>query len=191
MSGIFDFQQARDGARPARRGAGSIGFDLLVVALLGITVALGGAWLHANPSAAAALVKHAAPKTETLLMPAKRYPLCSRAIRRNCVVDGDTFYLAQDKIRIADIDAPETHPPRCAREADLGDRATVRLSQLLSAGTFQLAVADRDRDRYGRKLRIVTRNGRSIGDQLVSEGLARTWAGRRQPWCGSDADSFG
>ena len=33
----------------------------------------------------------------------------------------------------------------------------------------------RDEDRYGRKLRVVVRNGRSLGDQLVSEGLARTW----------------
>jgi len=28
----------------------------------------------------------------------------------------------------------------------------------------------RDEDRYGRKLRVVVRNGRSLGDQLVSEG---------------------
>jgi endonuclease YncB( thermonuclease family) len=27
------------------------------------------------------------------------------------------------------------------------------------------------------------RDGRSLGDQLVSEGLARTWSGRREPWC--------
>lgn len=118
---------------------------------------------------------------------AGRYPLCSgaSATRRNCVVDGDTFYYGAVKIRVADIDAPETHPPRCAREADLGDRATRRLSELLGAGPFELVRFDRDTDRYGRKLRVVMRNGRSLGDRLVAEGLARTWTGRRQPWCPS------
>jgi micrococcal nuclease len=122
---------------------------------------------------------------------ARPYPLCSSSIRRNCVVDGDTFYTAKNKIRIADIDAPETHPPRCALEADLGDRATTRLSELLSAGSFELVRADRDEDRHGRKLRIIIRNGRSIGDMLVSEGLARKWTGKRRPWCGASEDSFG
>jgi endonuclease YncB( thermonuclease family) len=59
------------------------------------------------------------------------------------------------------------------------------MGALLAAGPFELhALGDgRDEDRYGRKLRIVTRNGRSLGDMLVAEGLARTWTGRREPWC--------
>ena len=31
---------------------------------------------------------------------------------------------------------------------------------------------------------LFTPDGRSLGDILVSEGLARTGAGRREPWCG-------
>jgi endonuclease YncB( thermonuclease family) len=113
-----------------------------------------------------------------------RYPVCSNvSTREDCVVDGDTFYLGRVAIRILDIDAPETHPPRCASEADLGDRATTRLSTLLSAGPFQLVREGRDADRYGRKLRVVMRNGRSIGAVLVAEGLARKWTGKRRPWC--------
>jgi endonuclease YncB( thermonuclease family) len=101
------------------------------------------------------------------------------------VIDGDTFAWHGMRVRIADIDAPETHPPRCAYEADLGARATARMRALLAAGPFELhPIPDgRDTDRYGRKLRIVTRGGRSLGDQLVGEGLARTWTGRREPWC--------
>jgi micrococcal nuclease len=100
------------------------------------------------------------------------------------VVDGDTFWVAGEKVRIADIDTPETHPPRCAYEAALGMRATRRLETLLALGPFDLEpIADRDTDRYGRKLRIVTRGGRSIGDILVAEGLARSWIGHREPWC--------
>ena len=101
----------------------------------------------------------------------------------NCVVDGDTFRYGGEKIRIADIDTPETHPARCAEEAAKGAAATARLRALLNAGPFTLEPIDRDTDRYGRKLRIVTRAGRSIGDRLVDEGLARPWEGSRRPWC--------
>jgi micrococcal nuclease len=86
-------------------------------------------------------------------------------------------------IRVADIDAPETHPPRCPSEDDLGEKATNRLAELMNSGPFVQLMADRDRDRYGRKLRILSRDGKSLGMQLVSEGLARQWDGRRQPWC--------
>lgn len=104
--------------------------------------------------------------------------------RRTCVVDGDTFWLDGTKIRIADIDTPEIGQPRCDYEYELGMRATRRLVDLLNAGPFELlTIGNRDEDQYGRKLRVVTRNGRSLGDQLVSEGLARTWTGRREPWC--------
>lgn len=102
----------------------------------------------------------------------------------NCVVDGDTFWFNGERIRIADIDTSETHPPRCAAEAALGNRATQRLHELLNAGPFSLkAPLFRDKDKYGRKLRVVTRNGVSLGSQLVEEGLARRWTGSRQPWC--------
>jgi micrococcal nuclease len=101
----------------------------------------------------------------------------------NCVVDGDTIWLGGEKIRVADIDAPETHPARCAEEQTLGDRATRRLQQLLNTGAVSLQAIDRDRDRYGRKLRIVLVDGRSVGDRLVDEGLARWYAGGRRPWC--------
>lgn len=56
----------------------------------------------------------------------------------NCVVDGDTFWFNGERIRVADIDTPETHPPRCATESELGNRATQRLHELLNAGPFSL-----------------------------------------------------
>jgi endonuclease YncB( thermonuclease family) len=98
------------------------------------------------------------------------------------IVDGDTFHYGGEKIRIADIDTPELRG-RCAYETQLAVRATRRMDQLLRQGPFELQSVGRDEDRYGRKLRVVTRGGHSLGDQLVAEGLARTWAGRREPWC--------
>ncbi len=100
-----------------------------------------------------------------------------------CVVDGDTFYHERDKIRIANIDAPETHPPRCASEARLGKAATNRLHALLNAGEIRLSSIDRDTDPYGRKLRNVAVGGADVGETLVGEGLARPYAGGRQSWC--------
>jgi endonuclease YncB( thermonuclease family) len=98
------------------------------------------------------------------------------------IIDGDTFYYGGEKIRIADIDTPEVRG-RCAYETQLAARATRRMDELLRQGPFELQPIGEDEDRYGRKLRVVTRGGRSLGDQLVSEGLARTWTGRREPWC--------
>ena len=112
-----------------------------------------------------------------------RFGLCHTGGGRDCVVDGDTFWFAGEKYRIADIDTPETHPARCAEEAALGAAATGRLRAWLNAGAFSLDSADRDTDRYGRKLRIVTRGGASVGEALVAEGLARRWEGHRRPWC--------
>jgi len=111
------------------------------------------------------------------------FELCGM-VRKTCVVDGDTFWLDGVKIRIADIDTPEISEPKCDSEYELGMKATYRLRDLLNEGPFELnSIGSRDEDRHGRKLRIVVRNGRSLGDQLVSEGLARTWSGRREPWC--------
>lgn len=114
----------------------------------------------------------------------KLYSLCSGAVRTHCVVDGDTIWSEGVKIRVADIDTPEVGDPKCSSEAALGAKATKRMLQLVNAGPFQMqAWQGRDEDKYGRKLRVLVRDGRSLGDILVSEGLARTWTGRRQPWC--------
>ena len=111
------------------------------------------------------------------------FVLCGSGPRINCVVDGDTFWLEGEKVRIADINTPETSHPACSAEATRGAAATRRLIVLLNQGPITLEAGSRDRDRYGRLLRVVTRDGRSLGQQLVSEGLAERWSGRRGSWC--------
>jgi micrococcal nuclease len=114
----------------------------------------------------------------------KDFPLCSSAYHRNCVVDGDTIRYGGVKIRLADIDAPEVGQPKCASEAALGKQATERLIELINAGSWEITHrGGPDEDRYGRKLRVIERQGRSIGDTLVAEGLARRWDGTRRGWC--------
>ena len=102
------------------------------------------------------------------------------------VIDGDTLDYRGERIRIADINTPETGKPDCASEAALGAEATRRMEELIAAGPFTLlpAADGRDEDVYGRKLRIVARGGRSLGATLVDEGLAHDWQGFKQSWCG-------
>lgn len=118
-----------------------------------------------------------------LFLLAASFALCAQAPRTTCVVDGDTFWLEGEKVRIADINAPETHGAACPAEQALGDAATRRLIALLNAGPFRLETGPRERDRYGRLLRTVTRGGQSLGERLVAEGLAEPWRGHRGDWC--------
>ena len=56
---------------------------------------------------------------------------------------------------------------------------------LLNAGPFTPTPIKRDVDRYGRKLRIVERDGVSLGAVPVRHGLARHYGGgKRSPRCG-------
>lgn len=141
---------------------------LAAIALVGLALTTAPAPLAAGPQ-----------------QQAQAFPLCHGGARVTCVVDGDTFWLDGAKIRIADINTPETSQPQCPRESELGHAATARLQVLLGAGPFTLAPAPdgRDRDRYGRLLRVVLRDGRSIGTELVSAGLAEQWQGHRGNWC--------
>ena len=123
------------------------------------------------------------------LLAAATFALCAESPRTTCVVDGDTFWLAGEKIRIADINAPETHGARCPSERAQGEAATRRLIGLLNAGPFVLETGARPVDRYGRLLRTITRRGQSLGDMLVREGLAARWRGRRSDWCGVEGGS--
>ena len=165
---IFDFrQEPRRQKRTKRRSLAMIvGGGLLAGAVGGL---LGINWPASTASAQAGAVR--------------AFAVCGM-IRETCVVDGDTIWLEGVKIRIADIDTPEISSPQCDAEYERGIRARDRLVVLLNKGAFELRpIGSRDEDQYGRKLRVVMRDGRSLGDQLVGEGLARPWTGRREPWC--------
>lgn len=147
--------------------------------LMSVAAGIGSLWLWptaADPGAnQPVLGLFSSPDTAQPAM-----ELCGAGQRHSCVVDGDTIWLEGEKIRIADIDTPEIGEPACQAEYRLGMRATHRLRDLLNEGPWSVEpIGSRDSDRFGRSLRVLTRNGRSIGDRLVEEGLARTWNGRR------------
>lgn len=107
--------------------------------------------------------------------------ICPPGPRDNCVVDGDTFWLSGEKVRVENIDTPEIEG-KCARERGLAIRARDRLLELLNSG--DVVMRRSGTDRYGRTLARIRVNGRDVGETLVAEGLARRWEGRRREWCG-------
>jgi endonuclease YncB( thermonuclease family) len=165
-----------DYAAPGRRLWSRL-MIVLPLAVFGAVFALGLPEGWALPS-----IAPAAPDRE-----AAAFAACDGPVRVSCVVDGDTFWYRGAKIRLADINTPETSEPRCAAEARLGAQATRRLTALLNAGPFTLEPnsdgTGRDSDRYGRLLRVVTRDGESHGAVLVDAGLAEHWQGHRGSWC--------
>lgn len=166
---VIDFwkDSPRHRRRRARRSL------LLALAGFALSAAGGAALLSWSPAS------QARPEA----VAARPFAVCEIA-RSHCVVDGDTIWLEGVKIRIADIDTPEIGEPRCDSEYRRGIQARDRLVELLNAGPFEVTpIGGRDEDRYGRKLRVLTRDGHSLGDRLVGDGLARTWTGRREPWC--------
>src|SRR6266513_1702950 len=89
------------------------------------------------------------------------------------VIDGDTFILNATRIRVAGIDAPETHPARCAEEARLGQAATQKLAELLRGRPLWISWLRPDR--YGRSVGIVRVGGKDVADAMISAGLARNY----------------
>jgi micrococcal nuclease len=120
----------------------------------------------------------------------EQFTRCGPGRGQACVIDGDTFKLGTRKVRIIGIDAPETHPPRCAKEAALGEAATAKLQELLNEGPFEMtAPLYGGKDRYGRDLRTILRTRPDGGEQSIASnmresGLARRYLGGfKSGWC--------
>ena len=100
------------------------------------------------------------------------------------VWDGDSIRLGTTRqaeaVRIFNIDAPAIEG-QCTSESDLVLQAKTRLADLLHGRRVE--ILRQGADRFGRTLAAIRAHGRDVGDILVGEGLARTWTGRREPWC--------
>lgn len=104
------------------------------------------------------------------------------------VTDGDTIHVVGEPkaIRLVGFDAPETgdENARCDAEKERGERAKVRLSEILDTGTLDIRYR-KHRDRYGRRLARLTVDGQNVGGTLIREGLAVRYYGRgpKMDWC--------
>ena len=102
---------------------------------------------------------------------------------RTSVIDGDTFDLCRwrcERIRLANIDAPEISGARCLRERRLGLEAKAALESLAHA---RLEIARIGRDRYGRTLAHVRDQAGDIGERLIRDGHAVRYGLGRPDWC--------
>lgn len=156
-----------------RKGGGWIKTLMLLVVLLGVYAAtMPGVVPTIGPLVAG---------RETV---SARFIRCGSGPNNACVHDGDTIRINGRKIRLLGIDAPELADPKCRAERELAERAARRLITLLNAGPFDMVTDIRDdRDQYGRELKRLEREGRSIGDMLINEGLAQPYLGRKGEWC--------
>ena len=102
------------------------------------------------------------------------------------ITDGDTFRLESgERIRIANIDAPETHAgqAKCRAEIALGLAATKRVRALLGHQKVTFVRVGRS---YDRTVARVTLDGHDLGQRLVAMGVAKPWPHYKPKpdWCG-------
>lgn len=101
-------------------------------------------------------------------------------------IDGDTLRVREtgEIIRILNIDTPETGSrARCDSERNRAAAATRRARALINDAREVDIERSGKIDRYGRTLARIRVDGRDLGAQLVAEGHARRWNGRREAWC--------
>ncbi|WP_426046062.1 thermonuclease family protein [Brevundimonas sp. TWP3-1-2b1] len=108
------------------------------------------------------------------------------------IIDGDTFRLAGEVIRISNIDAPEMPPrSRCWAEARLARAATMELQRIRGEGTpGGFRITREGQDRYSRTLARVSYDGgrTDAGETMIARGMASPWTGRRWDWCAAVSD---
>lgn len=114
-----------------------------------------------------------------------KFYLCGSAKQDDCVVSADRFVFHGQKIRLVGIEVPDIKKPRCEDERIKASDAELRVRAFLDSGPFELVTwQGNDAEIDGHKLREVTRNGMSLADILVREGLAkRPGAGVKSGWC--------
>jgi len=125
------------------------------------------------------------PNPDGLLAGAYRakFYLCGSAKQDDCVVSADRFVFHGQKIRLVGIEVPNIKKPACEQERIKASDAELRVRAFLDSGPFELVTwAGNDAEIDGHKLRQVTRNGISLSDILVREGLARR-PGTKGGWC--------
>ncbi len=88
-------------------------------------------------------------------------------------IDGDTFEIRGERIRLFGIDAPEMGQPwwdENGIERDAGASGRDALASLIDGR--KLAIKVLREDRYGRSVAIVKVDGRDVGRSLVRQGFA-------------------
>ena len=110
------------------------------------------------------------------------FMLCEALPHLTCVWSGDSFFLRGQLIELSDIDTPQRYASECKAATQLSWKSALRLRDLLNSAPFELEGAEQQPD--GTQLRLVTRDGKSLGAALVAEGLAKDKSVEAHNWCG-------
>lgn len=95
----------------------------------------------------------------------------SADIRPYRVIDGDTFEVGGERVRIRGMDTPEIKAKN-PRERELAQIAKTELDRLLLTG---YEIKRTGKDKYGRTVAEVFIGGRDISEIMVERGLARAY----------------
>lgn len=145
---------------------GVAGIVLFAVALAVLIVGVSVATIfHEDPNAAAR---------------AAQYGQCYNAEGTNCVLDGDTIYVAGQRVDIAGIAAPKIGGAECPDERTRGIDSAVQLADLLNSGKVTLGPMVREPD--GQLRRKVAVRGNDVGLAMIAAGAARDY-GDTNGWC--------
>lgn len=140
-----------------------------------------------KPGLEVAAQSAAAPKSGEAVAGAyqAKFFLCGTAKQDDCVVAADRFVVHGQKIRLVGVEVPNITKPRCEAERIKASDAKLRVRAFLDSGPFDLVTwKGNDAQVEGHQLRDVTRNGRSLADVLVNEGLAKRPGSGKSGWCG-------
>lgn len=143
--------------------AGIILFGAMIAAaIVGLSIAT---FTRDDPSAAAAL---------------RRFNQCYNATGPNCVLNGETIYVAGNRIDIAGMDAPRIDGASCDAERSQGMEAATQLADILNSG--RVSIGAPFTETTGQVVRKVEVKDNDIAKKMIGEGLAHV-AGSKLGWC--------
>lgn len=110
---------------------------------------------------------------------------CTQPVR---VIDGDTIEVCNasgpERIRIANLDAPESFRPACAKEKLAGIQAKQAAIQFFVRPSVDLEIKRRIVDKYGRSVADVSVNGIDFRQHMIAEGHGVEWKfNEKHDWC--------
>jgi len=110
---------------------------------------------------------------------------CTQPVR---VIDGDTIEVCNasgpERIRIANLDAPESFRPACAKEKQAGVLAKQAAVQFFVRPNVDLDINRQSTDRYGRSVADVSVNGTDFRQYMIAAGHGVEWRkNKKHNWC--------